>query len=101
MRYSHRDLVGWVVNFFVTIAVGLLALRVLLRFFNGNPDAAFVHWVYTSTNTLLEPFRGIFTSSGVLDRGWVIDYTALFAMAVYALAGYVVLSIADFWARRK
>jgi uncharacterized protein YggT (Ycf19 family) len=101
MRYTHRQMVEAVVNFFVAVAVGLLALRVVLRFFNGNPDASFVNWVYTSTNTLLEPFRGIFTSSGAVDRGWVIDYTALFAMAVYALAGYLVLSVAEFWARRK
>jgi uncharacterized protein YggT (Ycf19 family) len=100
MRYSHRHMVAGLVNFFVSIAELLLALRVVLRFFNGNPDAQFVHWCYASTNTLLEPFRAVFTSTGVINRGWVVDYAALFAMAVYAVAGYMLLSLASSWAKK-
>ena len=97
MRFTHRQGVASLVHFFVMVAELLLLLRVVLRFFNGNPDATFVHWVYTSTNTLLEPFRNIFTSTGVINRGWVVDYTALFAMAVYALAGLLALGLVDRW----
>lgn len=97
MRFTHRQGVASLVHFFVSVAELLLLLRVVLRFFNGNPDATFVHWVYTSTSTLLEPFRAIFTSAGSVSRGWVVDYPALFAMAVYALAGYLVLGLVDRW----
>lgn len=100
MRFTHRQGVASLVHFFVSVAEVLLLLRVVLRFFNGNPDATFVHWVYTSTSTLLEPFRNIFTSAGVIHRGWVVDYTALFAMAVYALAGYLALGLVDRWVAR-
>jgi len=97
MRFTHRQGVASLVHFFVVVADLLLLLRVVLRFFNGNPDATFVHWVYTSTATLLEPFRSVFTSAAAVHRGWVVDYTALFAMAVYALAGYLVLGLVDRW----
>jgi len=88
MKYSHKQMVDWQIQFFTMTAELLLALRVVLRFFNGNPDATFVHWVYNTTSVLLEPFRNVFTSFGVVGRGWVVDYVALFAMAVYAAAAF-------------
>jgi uncharacterized protein YggT (Ycf19 family) len=97
MRIYHRTGVASVVHFFVGLAELLLLLRVVLRFFNGNPDASFVHWVYTNTNVLLEPLRSIFTSATLVHRGWVVDYPALLAMAVYALVGYLVLGLVDRW----
>jgi uncharacterized protein YggT (Ycf19 family) len=99
MRVTHRQGVASLVHFFVGVAELLLALRVFLRFFNFNPDATFVHWVYANTAPLLEPLRGIYTTSGV-HRGWVIDYPALLAMALWALAGYLVLGLVDRWVAR-
>ena len=87
MKYSLRQIVDVKIQIFVMSAEVLLTLRVLLRFFNGNPDAQFVHWVINTTNVLLEPFRAVFTNLGVAERGWVVDYPALLAMASYAIAG--------------
>jgi uncharacterized protein YggT (Ycf19 family) len=101
MQVTHKSGVAWLVHFFVVVAELLLALRVALRFFNGNPNASFVHWCYTSTATLLEPFRNVFTSTGVVHRGWVVDYVALFAMVVYAVAGYVIVAWVSSWATNK
>ncbi len=100
MPFTHRQSVAWLVHSFVGVAELLLALRVVLRFFNGNPDATFVHWVYTVTAPLLEPLRGVFTSFDVVNRGWVVDYVALFAMAVWAVAGYVLVGSLGRWAKR-
>src|SRR6059058_4715971 len=97
MRIYHRTGVASVVHFFVGLAELLLLLRVILRFFNGNPEASFVHWVYTNTNVLLEPIRGIFPTATVVHRGWVVDYPALLAMALYALAAYLLLGLVDRW----
>lgn len=99
MRFTHRQGVASLVHFFVSVAELLLLVRVVLRLFNGNPDASFVHWVYTNTQPLLEPLRAIFTSTGV-HRGWVVDYPALLAMALWALAGYLVLGLVDRWVGR-
>jgi len=101
MRFTHRQGVASLVHFFVVVTELLLLLRVVLRFFNGNPDATFVHWCYTSTATLLEPFRAVFPSYNAVSRGWVVDYVAIFAMAVYALAGYLVLGLVDRWVARS
>ena len=100
MQYTHKQGVATLVNFFVGVAELLLLLRVVLRFFNGNPDATFVNWAYTSTQTLLEPFRAVFTSTDLVNRGWVVDYVALFAMAVYAAAGYLLLSMVAKWSKK-
>jgi uncharacterized protein YggT (Ycf19 family) len=100
MRYTHRQGVASLVHFFVGVAELLLLLRVVLRFFNGNPDASFIHWVYSNTQLLLEPLRGIFTTVGSVNRGWVVDYPALLAMALWALVGYLVLGLVDRWVMR-
>ncbi|HVO86534.1 MAG TPA: hypothetical protein VMT23_02260 [Candidatus Binatia bacterium] len=101
MRFTHRTGVASLVHFFVVTAELLLLLRVALRFFNGNPDATFVHWCYTSTATLLEPFRAVFPSYNVVNRGWVVDYVAIFAMAVYALAAFLALGLTDRWTAKR
>ncbi|MEK7095960.1 MAG: YggT family protein [Patescibacteria group bacterium] len=98
-KVSKQSVAG-MVNLFIGLAELMLALRVVLRFFNGNPDATFVHWVYTNTQVLLEPLRNVFFSAGVIDRGWVVDYTALFAMAVYAAAGYLAVGLVSRWVKK-
>src|SRR5574338_657407 len=98
MPFTHRQSVSGLVHFFVGIAEILLLLRVALRFFNGNPDATFIHWAYTVTQPLLEPLRGVFPSSyNVVNRGWVVDFVALFAMVAYAVAGYFVVAAMTRW----
>ena len=100
MPFTHKQSVAWMVHFFVGVAEILLALRIVLRFFNGDPDATFINWAYTVTAPLLEPLRGVFTSFDVVNRGWVVDYVALFAMAAYAVAGYMVVSMLGRWSKK-
>lgn len=88
------------VNLFVGVAELLLVLRVVLRFFNGNPDATFVHWVYTNTQVLLEPLRNFFTTSDAVSRGWSVDFVALAAMAFYATAGYLLVGLVGRWVKK-
>lgn len=102
MPFTHRQSVAALIHFVVGVAEVLLLLRVVLRFFNGDPDATFVNWAYTVTAPLLEPLRGLFTSTDVISRGWVIDYVALFAMVFYAVLGYVLVGLLShrLWNRR-
>ena len=89
-------------SFFITnlihLVVGLaevvLLLRIILRLFAANPGASFVHWVYSTSTTLLEPFRGIFPNA-VIHRSYVLDFTALFALIVYALVGLLLTYLAN------
>lgn len=96
----NRQLVELLVSKLVWLAELLLVLRVVLRFFNGNPDATFVNWVYTNTQVLLEPLRNVFTSSDVVARGWVVDYVAIAAMAFWAVTGYLVVGLVNRWVKK-
>ncbi len=98
-KVSKQSVAG-MVNLFVGLAELLLVLRVVLRFFNGNPDATFVHWVYVNTQVLLEPLRNVFTTSDMVSRGWVVDYVALAAMAGWAVVGYLVVGLVNRWVKR-
>lgn len=80
-----RFLAGFI-NFFVGIAELFLGFRVVLRLFAANSDVAFVRWIYESSDVLLDPFRGIFPTREIANNS-VVDFSALFAMLVYALAG--------------
>lgn len=79
----------------IGLAEVVLVLRIILRLFAANPTASFVHWTYTTSNTLLEPFRGIF-QTGVIDKSYVLDFTALFALIVYGLLGSLLIYFVDF-----
>lgn len=87
-----RFIAGFI-NFFVGIAELFLGLRVVLRLFGANPDNAFVQFVYDSSSVLLDPFRGIFPTQDI-SPGGVVDFSALFAMLVYALVGMAFMALA-------
>lgn len=101
MPFTHRQSVASMVHFFVGAAEILLLVRIVLRFFNGDPGATFVNWVYNVTAPLLEPLRGVFPSYDVVNRGWVVDYIALFAMVAYAVGGYILVAVLGRWANKK
>jgi uncharacterized protein YggT (Ycf19 family) len=82
------------IRFIIGLAEVILALRIVLRLFAANPTASFVHWVYSTSNTLLEPFRGIF-QPGLIDKSYVLDFTALFALIVYGLLGSLLIYFSD------
>ena len=83
------------IHLIIGLAEVVLILRIVLRLFAANPTASFVHWTYTTSNTLLEPFRGVF-QSGVIDKSYVLDFTALFALIVYGLLGSLLVYFVDF-----
>lgn len=89
-----RLLIGFI-NFFTAVAVFFLGLRVILRLFGADPNVPFVEWIYSSSGTLLEPFRGIFPTA-IVGSDHVIDFSALFAMIVYGLVGLALMSLVGF-----
>jgi len=82
------------IQLIIGLAEIVLVLRIVLRLFAANPTASFVHWTYTTSNTLLEPFRGVF-QPGVIDKSYVLDFTALFALIVYGLLGSLLVYFVD------
>jgi len=97
-RYYTATLLTRLVDIFVGIVVLALGLRLVLRLFGANPATPFVDWVYTMTLPLLEPFRGIFPSQ-VIDGGFVLEFTTIFAMVAYAILGWLIAELILFIAR--
>ena len=96
----NRDMVGRMVDMFVGLVELLLTLRVIMSFFFTTAGGGFVHWVFSTTDVLLTPFRGVFTGGMHAPGNWYIDWVALFGMAVYMAAGYILLGVAGRWTRK-
>jgi hypothetical protein len=86
--------VGQPTGVFLGLTELLLTLRVFLKFFFASAGGGFVHWAFSTTNVLLEPFRGVFPNPTATPTNWHIDWVSLFAMAVYACFGALLISAA-------
>lgn len=96
----NKDMVGRMVDVFVGLTELLLTLRVILKFFFTTAGGGFVHWAFSTTDVLLTPFRAVFAGAHQAPGNWYVDWVALFAMAVYMAAGYILLGVAARWARK-
>jgi hypothetical protein len=98
---GHEFSVAGLSNLFLTLAEVLLLLRVVLKFFFTTASGGFVHWAYTTTNVLLEPFRAVFPNPTATPTGWHVDFVALFAMMVYAAFGGLLMGLVTWnWGAR-
>src|SRR5689334_9352279 len=70
----------------------LIGLRVILKFFGANAFSPFVSWVYETSRPLLAPFANMFPSP-VIQGGFVIEFSALFALIVYAFIASIIEEI--------
>ncbi len=93
----NKRMVARMIDIFVNLAEIMLTLRVVLNFFFTTAGGGFVHWAFSTTDVLLAPFRVVFPSTTAVPGNWYIDWVALFAMAVYMAAGYLLYNIALLW----
>jgi YggT family protein len=87
MRLALYYVTQWVSR----IIAGLLAIRLVLRFFSANPVAPAVAWLYDLTAWLLQPVDFIFPNVAV-GTG-VFDMVALIGLVFYAIIFAVILRI--------
>lgn len=92
MLDSSRKSAESLVNLFVGLTELILAIRVIFRIFAAHDSVSFVHWIYSTSAVLMTPFRNIFTNPSVVEPKYILDMNALFAMAIYAAAGYLLIS---------
>lgn len=64
----------------------LLVFRVILKALGANPYSGFANLIYTLSDPLAIPFRGIFQISVV--SGSVFEWSTIIAGAVYAIVAY-------------
>jgi hypothetical protein len=107
MRYTGKMSMGpyysvaGLTNLFVGLSELLLIVRIVVKFFFTSAGGGFVQWVYTTTDVLLSPFRGIFENPTATPGNWHVDWVALFAMAVYAAFGALLVGLAAWGFGRK
>lgn len=78
------------INLVKSLVETILALRVILKLFGARAGVPFVNWVYKTSAPLLYPFEGMFPSPE-LEGGFVIEFSALFALIIYSFAGYFLI----------
>lgn len=76
---------------FTGILESIIILRVLLKFMAANPQNPFARLIYNLTDLFLWPFQGLIANPSA--EGMVLEITAIFAMLVYLLAAWGVVSI--------
>jgi uncharacterized protein YggT (Ycf19 family) len=64
----------------------LLIFRIILKALAANPGSGFAELIYTLSNPLALPFRGIFQTAVV--EGSVFEWSTIIAGAVYALLAF-------------
>ncbi len=91
-RYSFADFLVYLIEIIIGIVEFLVLLRIILKLFAANPNTPFVAWVYETTRGLIWPFLGMFPAP-TLDNGFVIEFSAIFALIVYAIVGYFITEL--------
>lgn len=98
VRYHSVRIVLRIIDGIVGLVELALALRLLLRFFGANPGTPFVSWIYDITSGLLAPFANMFPAP-TLAGGYVLEFSTIFAMLLYALAGWLIMRLITLLAR--
>jgi len=88
----------WLVYAWLLVTLALLMLAFVLLLFGASPDAAFVEWVYRSTERAMAPFRGMFEPVPLSGQS-VLDTSLLFAMIIYGLAALALRAAIDWLTR--
>lgn len=73
----------------MSLVEAIISLRIVLKLFGANANAPFVMWIYETSRPLLTPFEGMFPTPRITE-GLVIEISSLFALIVYAFAGYLI-----------
>jgi uncharacterized protein YggT (Ycf19 family) len=88
MRYKHVNVLVSAIRFVFGLAETILFLRFFLKLLSASPGAAFVRWVYATSEPLLAPFQNMFPAP-MLEGGLVIEFTTLFAILAYGILAYL------------
>jgi len=84
-------LVASIISYVLGVVELFLTFRFLLLLFGANGSNAFVNIIYSLTDPLVAPFRGIF--SNAVQGIAVFDWSTILAMIVYAVIAYVIIGL--------
>ncbi len=69
----------------------LLIFRIVLKALAANPSSGFANLIYTISNPLALPFRGIFQTQVV--EGSVFEWSTIIAGLVYGIGAYGIIQL--------
>lgn len=78
--------------FITAVLIGLIVFRFALMLLAANPANGFVDFIYSITDIFVAPFAGI-VGSPATDSGSVVDTASIFAVIVYLLAAWALVSL--------
>jgi len=86
----------WTNGIYLVLAIVevAVAIRFVLKLLAANPDAGFSRFVYGLTGPLLAPFNGLLGNPSA-SGGNLFEVTSLVAMAVYALAAWLLVKVVN------
>jgi len=92
--------VSQVVDYIFYLIYGLLAIRLMLALFAARQSAGFVQLIYSVTDPLYAPFRGIVPSLSV-DGGFTLALPIIMAIIVYLLLHLAINGLLRIFVHRK
>jgi uncharacterized membrane protein YhdT len=72
-----------------------LGVRFLLKILGASQQALFVRWIYSISDSILQPFVGMFPTPSIAPN-FVFELNTIFAMLVYIVVGYAMVKFIDF-----
>lgn len=92
--------VSQVIDYIFYVIYALLAVRLLLALMAARSSAGFVQLIYSVTDPLYRPFRGIVASPSV-EGGYTLALPIVIAIIVYALVHAGINGLLRLFAHRK
>ena len=92
--------VSQVIDYIFYVVYALLAVRLLLALMAARSSAGFVQFLYTVTDPLYRPFRGI-VASPTAEGGYTLALPIVIAIIVYALVHAGINGLLRLVAHRK
>src|ERR1051325_8745089 len=92
--------VSQIVDYIFYVIYALLAIRLLLALMAARSSAGFVQLIYTVTDPLYRPFRGI-VASPTVEGGYTLALPIVIAIIVYALVHAGINGLLRLIAHRK
>lgn len=91
MHFPKRSVIKFI-KYILGFFELLLGLRLVLRLLGANPLTPIVDFLYAVTNTIIVPFRGIF-SNVELRGGGIFDIVTITAMIGYPIIVYLLIEL--------
>ncbi len=85
------------VNLIAGVVGVLLVIRLVLKLFGAGTSAPIVSWIYSISDALVAPFRGIFQDI-LLGGSSVLDLSATIALIVYMIIASIVAALINSFA---